>query len=161
MQENRLHLVGVMCMFVVSPAVLAAEPAATKCTVITDDRARLACYDQAHMRPIPPDAGAVPDAAAGSLQEFGLSASTLRARESGKTDQPETDSVSAVVTAIGHGRTGSSVITFDNGQVWEQVDASERLVLTAGMSVTIRRAALGSYKLVTPSRGAVRVRRIK
>ena len=166
MQKNGLRLVSVMCMIVGSPPVFAAEPVVTQCSVITDDRERLACYDQTYGRRLLPDAVAAPTAttsaaAARPVDEFGLSAATSSAREKEETGQSETDSVSVVVTAIGRGPTGSAVVTFDNGQIWEQVDASERLVLTAGTSVKIRRAALGSYKLVTPSRGAVRVRRVK
>jgi hypothetical protein len=52
---------------------------------------------------------------------------------------------------------GKIQVELDNGQVWELDEAD--LLLAPGDPVTIRRATLGSYVLITPSRGLHRVRR--
>jgi hypothetical protein len=49
---------------------------------------------------------------------------------------------------------------FDNGQTWEYEEDGDYL-LAIGDSVTIRRASLGSFLLVTPSKLVHRVRRIR
>jgi hypothetical protein len=53
------------------------------------------------------------------------------------------------------------VVTLADGQVWAQLDPDTRAKLKVGDTVTIRRAALGSYLLVTPSGMATRVKRLK
>jgi hypothetical protein len=50
-------------------------------------------------------------------------------------------------------------VTLDGGALWELVDDSDPL-LAVGDTVTIKRAALGSYLMSTPTKRTHRVRRL-
>ena len=68
-------------------------------------------------------------------------------------------SLTPVVTGLSVDRQGSVLVSLDNGQSWTVKDADARL--NAGDAVTIRRAALGSFLMTTPSRHTYRVQRTK
>jgi len=157
------------------------------CAAVASDAARLACYDQAFGRagsnatpgaPAAPAAqatsptaapaavapvAAVPSAAAvaQAREEFGLSEAAKRARDPERAREMMPESIVAVVAKVVRRPTGESIVTLENAQVWEQAEPGTTMLLKAGDSVTIRKAALGSYVLVTPSRAAVRVRRVR
>jgi hypothetical protein len=152
-----------------------------RCAAVAGDAARLACYDQAFGRPdmsatpaaqatsaiVAPAAVApvavVPSttAAAQAREEFGLSDAAKRARDPERAREMMPESIVAVVAKVVRRPTGESIVTLENEQVWEQAEPGTTMLLKAGDSVTIRKAALGSYVLVTPSRAAVRVRRVR
>jgi hypothetical protein len=90
--------------------------------------------------------------------DFGLSEAAKQARDPEKAKQ---NGISAEVATIARRPTGEMVVTLANGQVWAQLDSDTRARLKAGDTVTIRRAALGSYLLVTPGKMAMRVKRLK
>jgi hypothetical protein len=171
-----------------SPSFGAAGAEGThRCAVVAGDAARLACYDQAFGRPdsnakpgvaeapavqaLPVTAAAanetpvaaVPSAAAAAQarEEFGLSEAAKRARDPEKARETMPQSITTVVAKVVRRPTGESIVTLENEQVWEQAEPGTTVLLKAGDSVTIRKAALGSYVLVTPSRAAVRVRRVR
>jgi hypothetical protein len=53
-------------------------------------------------------------------------------------------------------------VKLENDQVWEQAEiVTTKARLKPGDVVTIRKAALGSYTLLTPSRMVIRVRRVR
>ncbi|RPH65628.1 MAG: hypothetical protein EHM83_05915 [Burkholderiales bacterium] len=153
------------------------------CVAIDDDRARLACYDEAYGRTATSRAGA-PAVAAGapvaaaattaaaatvtpagppapspeqSRQNFGLSAEKVLGPQGGPTE------IEAKVTAVQANEvTGRAVVTLDNGQVWQQLEASKATKRPRpGDKVVIREASLGSYLMVAPERGSARVRRVR
>jgi len=158
-----------------------------RCAAVAGDAARLACYDQAFGRPDSnstpggpaapaaqaTSASAIPAAAAPAVampsataaaqarEEFGLSEAAKRARDPEKAREMMPESIAAVVAKVVRRPTGESIVTLENEQVWEQAEPGTTVLLKAGDSVTIRKAALGSYVLVTPSRAAVRVRRVR
>lgn len=150
-----------------SPSLGAGELEGThRCAAVVGDAARLACYDQAFGGPdsnVAPSVAAVPSAAVATQarEEFGLSEAAKRARDPEKARETMPESISAVVAKVVRRPTGESIVTLENAQVWEQAEPGTTVLLKAGDSVTIRRAALGSYVLVTPSRAAVRVRRVR
>ena len=101
----------------------------------------------------PAHTAAPPAAATDDLQNFGLSPHQLNA---GLPQGPK--SIKAMVTRVGGGGAGAFTVTLDNGQLWSlEPDAS----LHEGDAVTIRRAALGSFLLVTPERRSYRARRLR
>lgn len=171
-----------------SPAFGAAGAEGShRCAAVTGDAARLACYDQAFGRPdsnATPGGAAAPavqaqpvtvapavaapvvpvpsaTAAAQAREEFGLSETAKRARDPEKARETMPQSITVVVAKVVRRPTGESIVTLENDQVWEQAEPGTTVLLKAGDSVTIRKAALGSYVLVTPSRAAVRVRRVR
>lgn len=154
-------------MFVALTA-FGAEPAtiAHPCAVIEDGQERLACYDAAFPRPVDrPVREEVPDADSTQTdkrsQDFGLSEAQLRAREPERARDKRVELIEATVVGIRYRSSGERIITLDNGQVWLQTEVTVRGPLTEGDQVNIRRAALGSFMLVTPGRVALRVRRME
>jgi hypothetical protein len=70
-----------------------------------------------------------------------------------------TKAITAKVAGISHDPHGRETISLDEGALW-QLDGSDAL-LSSGDSVTIKRAAMGSYVLTTPSGRTHRVRRLR
>jgi hypothetical protein len=60
---------------------------------------------------------------------------------------------------VGVAPNGHSIVTLDGGQLWE-LDEADPLLAT-GDSVTIKRAALGSFLMTTGSGRIHRVRRLR
>jgi hypothetical protein len=167
----RLSLV----LFALGLGLQAAHAADTagRCVAIDDDRARLACYDEAHGRAAAGAPMAVPATTAAATkatlvppaapspeqatQTFGLSAEKVLGPRQGPTE------IKARVTAVQANEvTGRAVVTLDNGQVWQQVEATRaQRRPRAGDEVVIREASLDSYLMVTPERGSARVRRVR
>lgn len=152
-------------VFVILPAYAADCPSGTReCGSIAWDPDRLACYDRIFAAPENPP-GATDEVKAAAVAEarrdFGLSEADKRARdpESAKDRLPE--SMEATVAEVSRHARGNLIIALDNGQVWMQSEAVTHARVQAGDVVTIRKAALGSFQLVTPGRVAVRVRRVQ
>lgn len=168
------RLAGAMLLLALcSRQVQAADgDAAERCAGLTDDRERLACYDGIFRQPITvpgavapgvPVASVAPSPASvpsNPVDDFGLSEATKRARDPEKAKQlPE--SISARVVHVRKLPAGELLVTLENGQVWTQIGADPRAKIAIGDTVTIKKASLGSYLLVTASRIATRVRRVK
>jgi hypothetical protein len=160
-----------------------AADSAGGCVAIDDDRARLACYDEASGRTAAirasgpaavtgaPVAATAATAAAATAaparppapspeqakQNFGLSAEKVLGPQGGPTE------IKAKVAAVQANEvTGQAVITLDNGQVWQQLEATKATKRPrAGDEVVIREASLDSFLMVTPERGSARVRRVR
>lgn len=142
------------------------------CRDLTDDDARLICYDAAvdrggnsgyggpaqapaHAADPPrgtPAAAADTAAATGTAavlsQEdlFGKSSDDVQRTVQEATGNERIDSLSATVTKLQHYSYDKVLIALDNGQVWKQVDSSS-LRLRVGDTVDIERASLGSFML--------------
>jgi len=165
-----------------SSAPLAAQ--LKRCASLADASARLACYDAlagiaapsaatAQAAPsssaagsagtLPSSTGAAapvapPGApAAPNIADFGVRNGPLQAGR----DPVREKTMLAVVSAVSFRGRGELVVTLDNGQVWRQIQPSD-YPLKAGDHVEIDVAALGSYRLWTPStRRATKVTRIQ
>jgi hypothetical protein len=176
---------------VLSTAILAACAAGgalaedpnglTQCSSISNTAERLACYDKLAGRAsakAPPSspAAAAPAAApvsaapaaatpvpagVSTANDFGLSKVQKERADGAASGSPaEIKSITARVTEFRKGPSGRPRVLFDNGQTWEYEEDGDYL-LAVGDSVTIRRASLGSFLLVTPSKLVHRVRRIR
>lgn len=151
----------------VTLTAIGAEPTITHpCAAIEDGQERLACYDAAFPRPVgrqvreqAPDTDSIQ--AHERSQDFGLSEAQLRAREPERGQEKRVELIEATVVGIRYRSSGERIITLDNGQVWLQTEVTVRGPLAEGDQVSIRRAALGSFMLVTPGRVALRARRIE
>jgi hypothetical protein len=148
---------------------------------MADDRARLACYDSIFGRPAPsaplaapaaaaPEAGAVAGtvaaaptvaAAANPETDFGLTEAAKRSRVPEESRDQLPESISGTVARVARQPAGEFVVTLGNGQVWTQLQVDPRARVAVGDTVVIKKAALGSHLLVTASRYATRVRRVK
>jgi hypothetical protein len=166
-----------------SLALAEPRPARHPCAAVADNAARLACYDEAFGRPAgaaasataastptAPTAANAPvaavttgvavDPAGNAREEFGLNQADKRALAASQ-GTPAPDSMTGKVVNVAHRATGESVVTLEGGQVWIEVDSYTSVAIRPGDVVTIRKAALGSYMLVTPKHVATRVRRLK
>lgn len=156
-------------------AAAAAPPQASPralqaCAEIGEDRERLACYDRLAGHASGADAGqtlaappSVPVAAPGAAQPVAASAGAakesfgLYAAEH-PAPPPAAPSVVARIEALSHSADGRATVTLEGGQVWE-LDAADPL-LAIGDTVRIRRAALGSFLLETPTKRTHRAHRL-
>lgn len=162
--RRRADLLGAVLALAV-PAALPAAGAADRCIAIDEDALRLACYDAALGRPaqalpapasvqVPaPPANAAPPASAATAPPFPVPPRV--------TETPRPPSFTSEVDAVERGRDGQFIATLANGQVWEQSERNSAAVVREGDTVTIRRAALGSYLLLTSGGIATRVRQVK
>ena len=143
-----------------------------RCAAITPADARLACFDalavesasrgpsaiskaQPPVRAATPPDSTAPAAASNDPKAFGLSAPKMRPISPGPAAiKARVSSMSASQPGIGH-----PLITLDNGQTWAFVEAVNDARLVPGASVTIKRAALGSFLLTTASQHTYHVRR--
>jgi hypothetical protein len=67
-------------------------------------------------------------------------------------------SLEARVVAVGHNEDGRMTVSLEGGALWELAEADP--LLAEGDTVSITRAALGSYLMRTPSKRLLRVRRL-
>lgn len=145
------------------------------CRSTSDPQARLACYDQSVAALAAAEANrdiVVVDReqvkkTRRSLFGFRLPSLDIFGggdKDHGKSDHAEEDElkeITATIRSATRGSYGAWIITLDDGAQWEQTDS--RMLGRSpkpGMSVTIKRAALGSYKMSWANGPAVKARRI-
>jgi hypothetical protein len=155
-----------------------------RCASLADASVRLACYDTlagiatpsaatAQAAPGPSSAGSsgtIPSSAAAAAPAAAASPSTApniadfvvrNGPLQAERDPVREKQMLAVVSAVSYRGRGELVVTLDNGQVWRQIQAAD-YPLKPGDHVEIDVAALGSYRLWTPStRRATKVTRIQ
>lgn len=114
--------------------------------------------------PVPPAAasttGAGSVAPASEVDAFGMTAQIQR-KESGGTPPPRLDKLTAHITAVSQQPRGESIVTLDNGQVWEEAEATSHLPLRAGDGITIKRGMLGAFYLSSSQVLGLRVKRVR
>lgn len=161
------------------------------CVAVSDDAARLACYDRAYGRSAAgksaPTAGAAAAGMAAAapkspavasptavhaapaaatpkdpVAEFGLTEAAKKAKDPAKAAEAAAApaSVTAKVISLRFKKYGEFVVTLDNGQVWEQNEPMPSAIVRVGDTVTVKKAVLGSYTLVTAARVATKVHRV-
>lgn len=137
------------------------------CRKLTDDSARLGCYDSAtaalEQAEAKGDIVVVDREQARTVQRqaFGFSLPSLSLFERGEQKEA-VDNVSAKIASARQDATGKWVLRLEDGAIWQQVDAQElSLYPKPGQSVTIRKATLGSFLASVEGRRAFRVRRVE
>lgn len=135
------------------------------CRKVTDEAARLACYDAATVALDQAEAkGDVvvvdrEQARKVRRQAFGFSMPSITLFERGET-QEELENVAGVVALARINGAGKWVIKLEDGGVWTQVDANELFKTPKpGMPVKIRQAAMGSFLMSIDNQRAFRARR--
>ena len=137
-----------------SQTSLSAADAPHPCALVRESSERLACYDAAFGKPAQ-EAARSPD------KLFGLTAAQVERAAGGKTRAEAIDSVTSPISALERLRDGYFVVTLVNGQVWRQSELNSRADVQVGDAITVRRAALGSYLLVTKAGIGTRVKRVR
>ncbi|MES1197143.1 MAG: hypothetical protein ABUL55_00830 [Pseudomonadota bacterium] len=138
------------------------------CAQITENTARLACYDQAVGRlqqaQSAGDLVAVDRHGAEAIRReaFGFQLPTLPrifGRMAGG-EQADLTELNLVIDHIARAADGKAVFHMTNGQVWRQIDDANIRRARAQGAVTVRRAALGSFLMIIEAGGpAIRVHR--
>lgn len=145
----------------------AALEAVYGCANETDEARRLACYDSAvaalRGAQTSGDVVAIDRGNVERMQRdsfgFNLPSIANLIPQIGHEDNV-VDRLEATVERMSLGASGRSTFYMADGQVWTQVDAERVYNVRAGDTVTIRRAALGSFMISSPRGGAgIRVRR--
>jgi hypothetical protein len=92
-------------------------------------------------------------AIAADPQNFGLTAVQQHTTDLGPKSE------TAHISIVSSDQSGRTFVVLDSGQTWTVMDSDGRL--SGGDAVTIKRAALGSFLMLTPSNHSYRVRRVK
>jgi hypothetical protein len=133
-------------------------PELRSCVPIQRNAERLACFDRAIAVLAAGTEGAAL-AAATPEATFGLGASNRDGAAVLAQASADLQSVQSTVKGFGRAGDGSMIFHLDNGQSWRQLSGGDTL-LKAGDSVTINRAALGSFQMKVPSGRTAKVRRV-
>lgn len=72
----------------------------------------------------------------------------------------EPKSLAFVVFRVERRPAGEFIVTFENGEVWQQSELKTKVILARGDQVVIRRAANGSFTLVSRDGQTTRVKRV-
>lgn len=156
---------SIVLYLIITTCAVAAESSAQshRCATVTEATERLACYDGAFPPPADARSSAVDIQSERdrALREFGLNKVQLRVREPERMRDVSPDRIEATVARVGSRPTGERVVTLDSGQVWLLTEVTSKGYLKSGDRVAIREAAMGTYMLVTPTRIALRARRIQ
>ncbi|HMH87039.1 MAG TPA: hypothetical protein VK523_00245 [Steroidobacteraceae bacterium] len=183
---NRSKIGAALVLMAAAAAATAAAPSnddLARCAVITAPDSRLACYDALAHRPtdkmpsaaakstptpapapVPASAAAAAAPAAAAAQapvsaaanaadpkNFGLTAAQQHPVDAGPK------AIAAHIAVVSSDKLGHTTIVLDSGQTWTVLDDDGRI--SAGDAVRIKRAALGSYLMFTPSNHSYSVRR--
>jgi hypothetical protein len=164
--RTRLLISG-SAILLVAPLVAGAAQA-PRCSDLYDDAQRLACYDAAFGKPVRP--GAAPQAPATVQAPAAVQAPArapvapapgARIAPPPPAAPPAEQAPSSLTAAIASVRRISDerfVVTLDNGQVWEQLERDRAAEVKVGDRVTVRKAMLGSFVLVTANKIQTKVR---
>jgi len=181
--NRRLHLLLIF-LLLGAPALAAAQrgnqapparpetfEALVRCRTITDDAARLACFDRAaaalqaaqeRREVVVVDRQQVRE---GRRRLFGLALPRIPIFGGGDDDEQGEDRVSTVegvVASASQDGLGHWVVSLQDGAVWTQVD-NNALALRPrpGQRVVINRGALGSFMMRVNNQPGIRVRRVR
>lgn len=134
----------------------------TSCSKISENQARLNCFDELLIKQAPkvqPAKVAAPKAALTTEQVDSFAKVHLK-----KTKEElakEIDQITLVVSKVKKNAYGKMLITFDNGQRWQQKD-SNRMKLSTGATVTLHKGALSSVYLQKENGNKrIKVKRLK
>jgi hypothetical protein len=137
-----------------------------RCRAITEDAARLRCFDQAtaalqaaaeRRDVVVVDRAQVRES---RRRLFGIALPRLPVFGGGSDEEDEVDEVQGVVASAAQDGLGHWMVTLEDGAVWVQTD-NNRLALRPrpGQPVVISRAALGSFMMRVNRQPGIRVRR--
>ena len=144
------------------------------CASVTEDAARLACFDNAvaALRS-QEEAGLVQTIDVAKIENlekeaFGFSMPSLPAlfsRQAASGDKAQREAVEEITVGVKSARiqgvTGRALLVLENGQTWEQIDTAKvpASILRKAKEVRIRKAALGSFMITVDGGRSFRVKR--
>jgi hypothetical protein len=136
------------------------------CRHIAAEAARLSCFDRVSASVVDSSRRTTHamKEALNPQRTFGLSHATIVDREAAAAGVPVTSvpTIDAHVVGLGQGPDGRTILSLDNGQVWEQVVADGTDLYTKpGDSVRITRGWFESYWLEASSHHGCKVMRLR
>jgi hypothetical protein len=138
----------------------ASAPAAPAAPVSTPAAATVAPATAAPVAAAPAVAVAAPAVEPEAAFGFNEAQKRERVPEAVQAQPEQRSSIESTLTLLSSRRTGEFVYTLANGQIWTQSEAEQSGYVRDGSPVTIKRAALGSFLLVSGS-VSTRVRRVQ
>lgn len=135
------------------------------CRDLTDDAQRLACYDlqvAAIQQAESDESIVVVDRAEVRAAERGLFGLRLPSiRLFGGSDENRVDSIESTIASVGGNRARGWSFRLADGSLWVQTDLTDQLSRSPreGMTIAIRRAALGSFRAEIDGMRLIRVSR--
>lgn len=160
-----------------------APPALTaiqSCAKVTDDKARLACFDRqitllnsTEARSADTGGAATPAASGSSVadagtkltpeQKIGLPRGKVDRLEAapGTVPEPPLAAFTAGIRSVSIDAGQRQVFVLDNDQVWRQSETKPRFSVRPGDTVRITRGALGAFWLSANPHSATRVSRVR
>lgn len=156
-------LVGASALAAASASASKAD--LSRCAGIDAADARLACYDALAGRVAAP-ARAAPAARTSQPASTDAESQAQPAESKGFGLPPPVQAlpaspqrIEARVIKVAASRFGAASVELNNGQTWALDESNGELA--AGDAVVIKRAALGSYLMMTPAKRSIRVRRLQ
>lgn len=154
-------LIGALAAASLGVAAQAAEPLPPQlepCVSLRRDAERLACYDKAIANMLSGDEKAAP---ASAENMFGANSGNAPVAPAADVKREELRQISGKVTSLRRTDDGMIVLELDNGQVWRQQDSGIHLMVSAGDTVTIQRASLGTFRLADKTGRFARFKRVR
>lgn len=141
------------------------QAAMLRCAAIEGSAQRLSCFDaQVAALAQPTQTTAASQATAAQRQSeddaFGMNA-TVAAGKPQVEKAPTPAALTLSVTRLQQRSSGAFVVTLENGQIWEQPRAERGLRVKVGDTVTIKRGALGSFRMIARGNKAYKVQRVR
>ncbi|HYJ40764.1 MAG TPA: hypothetical protein VEW08_08240 [Steroidobacteraceae bacterium] len=84
----------------------------------------------------------------------------LRVGSECQADKPEPKSLAFVVRYVERRPAGEFILTFENGEIWQQDDRNKKVIIERGEQVVIRRSTTGVFTLVSRDGQTTRVKRM-
>ncbi len=181
MTGTRPLLLTVLAATMAAPAAFAADPPAPSavlkavdaCRAITDDKARLACFDTAAAQLATAQAkGDVvvvdrEQVQAARREAFGFNLPKLSVLgrlasqvDGGKADEADDESATFTIANASQGGDGRWVVTMDNGMVWRQTNNTVgAMTIRKGDKAEVRKGMLGAYFMNVGRYRAIKVER--
>ncbi len=146
------------------PLALPAAPDADRlieslraCASLSNDGERLSCFDRTVQLLESGEHAAKPAASAEEM--FGMG--RVARQNTDSTKREELTQVTSKVKSVSRAGDNTPVISLENGQVWQGTEETRSLLLEPGDTVTVSRAALGSFRMATPHGRGLKVRRLR
>ncbi len=134
----------------------ANDAALQRCRVLTENAARLACYDGITITPAGSTTSGSPANQTATIttpEQFGLQL---------KTNPGEINFIESAIDGALDGWQANSRIKLTNGQVWQVSDDSSAFCNCSNKKAIVRRGALGSFLLeIEGTNRSPRVKRVK
>lgn len=152
-------LLGTWLLFAGAVSAQSSIPSQLEpCVSIRRDTERLACFDRAIAALRTGSDTPAPTAE----NMFGVTESRAPADDRAQAEKrEELRRIQGSITSISRTGDGMIVLELDNGQVWRQQDSAVKLSIGVGDTVTITRAAMGTFRIADNSGRFARFKRVR